>query len=158
MGGQGYDLSLEAGRAFAAGQGLSFTPQAQITYSSVDFDSFTDPLATAVSLGKGDSLKARTGVALDHKHGWQDDHGQGHSLRFYGVANISYEFLDGTSARVAGVSVGGRDERLWGEMTLGGGYDFGRYSVFGEASADTSLSDFGDSYGFRGSAGFRMRF
>lgn len=158
VGGQGYGLSLEAGRAFAAGGGLSFTPQAQITYSSTEFDSFVDPLATTVSAGEGESLQARAGLALDHRRSWQDGGGQTRSLRLYGLANLSYEFLDGTSARVAGVSVGGRDERLWGGLALGGGYDFGRYSVFGEASADTSLSGFGDSYGFSGSAGFRMRF
>lgn len=158
VGGQGYGLSLEAGRAFAAGDGLSLTPQAQLSYSSVDFDAFVDPLAAAVSSAKGDSLQARLGLALDHQRQWRDASGQTRSLRLYGVANLSYEFLDGTSARVSGVTVGGRDERLWGGMTLGGGYDFGRWSVFGEAAADTSLSGFGDSYGFSGSAGFRMRF
>ena len=158
VGGQGYGLSLEAGRAFAAGGGLSLTPQAQITYSSNDFDSFVDPLETAVSAGEGESLQARAGLALDHRRSWQDAGGQTRSLRLYGLANFSYEFLDGTSARVAGVSVGGRDERLRGGLALGGGYDFGRYSLFGEAAADTSLSGFGDSYGFNGSAGFRMRF
>jgi fibronectin-binding autotransporter adhesin len=40
VGGQGYGLSLEAGRAFAATEGLSLTPQAQLTYSSIDFDTF----------------------------------------------------------------------------------------------------------------------
>jgi fibronectin-binding autotransporter adhesin len=74
------------------------------------------------------------------------------------VANLTYEFLDGTAARVAGVTVGGRDERLWGGVVLGGGYDVGAWSLFGEASVDTSLSSFGDSYGYTGSAGFRIVF
>ncbi|MBP6878421.1 MAG: autotransporter outer membrane beta-barrel domain-containing protein [Phenylobacterium sp.] len=158
VGGQGYGASVEAGRAFAAGEGLSLTPQAQLTYSSIDFDSFVDPLQAAVSSGDGDSLRARAGLALDHQRTWQDAGGEARSLRLYGVANLAYEFLDGTSARVAGVSVGGQDERLWGGLVLGGGYDVGAWSVFGEVAADTSLSGFGDSYGYTGSAGFKLRF
>ena len=34
----------------------------------------------------------------------------------------------------------------------------GRYAIYGEASAQTPLASFGDSYGFNGTAGFRMTF
>jgi fibronectin-binding autotransporter adhesin len=32
----------------------------------------------------------------------------------------------------------------------------GRYAIYGEATARTSLEDFGDSYALGGSVGFRM--
>src|SRR5690606_35921829 len=66
--GFGYALSLESGKRVDLDEGLTLTPQAQLVYSSVDFDSFTDPLSGGqVELGDGDSLRGRLGVALDHE-------------------------------------------------------------------------------------------
>jgi hypothetical protein len=39
----------------------SITPQAQLAYSNVDFDDFTDPFGADVSLDKSHSLKGRLG-------------------------------------------------------------------------------------------------
>ena len=159
-GGQGYALSLEAGQALAGGGSLTFIPQAQLTYSHTDFDSFTDRSGGQVSSGKGDSLQGRLGLALDHDWSGQAENGQARQVKLYGLANLTYEFLDGSRVAVAGTPISSRDERLWGGLGVGGSYGWneGRYAIYGEASAETPLASFGDSYGFNGTAGFRMTF
>jgi fibronectin-binding autotransporter adhesin len=150
--GDGQALSLEAGRAVAVGQAWRLTPQAQLSYSHVDFDSFIDPLGAAVSNDRSDSFVARLGLAVDHD--WSSGGG------IYGVINLRHEFLDGARVDVSGAPLASRAERTWGGLAAGGTYAWGggRYAVYGEASADTALSGFGDSYDISGTAGFRIRF
>jgi len=78
----------------------------------------------------------------------------------YGVASLTYEWLDGTRVDVTGTGIANRDERLWAEAGVGGSYSWndGRFTLYTEASADTAVNDFGDSYGLKGTAGFRIRF
>lgn len=57
--GFGYTFSAESGKRIAINESWSVTPQAQLTYSSVDFDSFNDAFDARVSLDKGDSLQGR---------------------------------------------------------------------------------------------------
>jgi fibronectin-binding autotransporter adhesin len=92
--GSGHALSLEAGRKIALGDGWSLTPQAQLAWSSVDFDSFTDRFGALVSLQDGDSLKGRIGIAANHEAA---------GTQLYGIANLTYEFLDGTSVMISGL-------------------------------------------------------
>ena len=108
------------------------------------------PVEVVVSTGP--SLVARLGLAVDHALA---DGGA-----VYALANLSHEFLDGVCVDVSGMRLENRPERTWGGLAAGGTYSWGdgRYSVYGEASADTSLSSFGDSYDLAGTAGFRMRF
>jgi fibronectin-binding autotransporter adhesin len=155
--GHGYAVSLEAGQPVAVGSAFSLTPQAQLTYSKVDFDSFTDSFGANVSSDRGDSLVGRLGLALDHGCAATEAGGVGH---VYGLVNLTHEFLDGARVDVSGAPLVSRAERTWGGLAAGGTYSWaaGRYTLYGEASADTSLSGFGDSYSLAGAAGFRMRF
>jgi fibronectin-binding autotransporter adhesin len=77
----------------------------------------------------------------------------------YGIANLYYEFFDGTIANVSGTTFANANERLWGGIGLGGTYNWAndRYALYGEVSINTSLKDFGDSYTLNGTAGFRLR-
>ena len=43
--------------------GISFTPQAQLTWSSIDFDAFTDTADERISIADGETLTARLGIA-----------------------------------------------------------------------------------------------
>ncbi|CAN7229444.1 autotransporter outer membrane beta-barrel domain-containing protein [Phenylobacterium sp. LjRoot164] len=149
--GDGLSASLEAGHGFAAG-GLRLTPQAQVTYAGVDFDSFTDGFGAVVANDKSESLIARAGLGVDYALAA----GGG----VYAVVDLSHEFLDGTAIDVSGVPVVSRGERTWAGLAAGGTYGWGdgRYSVYGEIAGDTSLSSFGDSYDITGAAGFRVRF
>ena len=164
-GGSGYALSLETGRRFALGNGMTLTPQAQLTYSDVRFDSFHDVFGALVRLDDGDSLRARLGLSLDKEQSWADVRGVRSRVHVYGIANIYYEFLDGTQTMVAdmdggnGVAFSQRDERLWGGLGVGGTYNWANdtYAIYGTASIDTALQSATDNYKLKGTAGFRVR-
>lgn len=157
--GIGYALSIESGKRFAIDPEWSVTPQAQLVYSSIDFDDFTDTFGASVSLDKGDSLQGRLGITLDHENSWQNASGTTNRAHVYGIANLYYEFLEGTKVDVAGISFASEKERLWGGVGVGGTYNWNddKYSIYGESLINTSLSNFGDSYSLKGTVGFRMK-
>lgn len=150
--GLGYAFSIEAGRKVAVSGNLSVTPQAQLAYTSVDFDAFADPFGAKVSLDSGDSLKGRIGVALNYDAG-----SSASGSHVYGIANLTYEFLDGTAVDVAGSKVAFEPDSFGVELGLGGTYRWagGKYALYGEALASTS---FEGSYGFKGTVGFSTAF
>jgi outer membrane autotransporter protein len=158
--GHDYGLSVETGEAFPVTGALSVTPQAQLSYAQVGFGNFDDRFGANVDSDRGDNLLGRVGLELDHKRSWQDSTGQTRQLSLYGIVNFKYEFLDGTSLLVSGTPFASREGRNWGGFGAGGNYSWcaGRYSVYGEATADTDLSGFGDSYRITATAGFRMNF
>ncbi|MFK4823141.1 autotransporter outer membrane beta-barrel domain-containing protein [Ochrobactrum quorumnocens] len=157
--GFGYTLSLEGGKRFAIDPAWSVTPQAQLVYSNVDFDAFTDPFGARVSLDRGESLQGRLGLTLDHENSWQNDNGLLNRTHVYGIANLYYEFLEGTKVDVDGVSFASRKDRVWGGLGVGGTYnwDNDKYSIYGEGLINTSLNNFGNSYSVKGTVGFRMK-
>jgi len=151
--GWGYGVSLELGRKLALDDAWSVTPQAQLAYTSVDFDDFTDAQGVDVSLDKGESLKGRFGVALGFDS-YESSDSRGH---VYTLANLTYEFLDAQSVDVAGVDLEFEPDDFGGELGLGGTYEWaqGRYAIHGEALGQTS---FEGSYGVKGTAGFSAKF
>ena len=157
--GSGEAFSLEVGKRAPLGGGLSITPQIQMAYSNVRFDAFVDPSGAAVSSDTGSSLKSRWGISVDHQSNAEAAGGAGQS-HIYGIANLSYEWLDGGVAGVSGTPIRRSDDRLWGELGLGGSYSWngGRFTLFSEVSADTAIANFGDSNELKANAGFRMRF
>ena len=158
--GFGYALSIEAGKRIPMKENWTVTPQAQLVYAAVDFDSFTGPSGELGSLSDGDSLLGRLGIALDREASWNDDGGSLRRSHLYGIANLHYEFLEGgTAVTVLGTDLVHQLDRLWGEAGLGGSYnwDDDKYSIYGEGSVMTSLADFGDSYALKGTAGFRVK-
>ncbi|MCO4318102.1 autotransporter outer membrane beta-barrel domain-containing protein [Phyllobacterium sp. 21LDTY02-6] len=153
----GFALSLESGKRFAIAGRWSVTPQAQLTYSSVDFDDFKDGFGSNIRLEMARSLQGRLGISVDHERSWQNDRGLADRVQFSGVANLYYEFLEGTNVKIENVSfVSGRDD-LWGGIGLGGSFDWddARYSIFGRGTVNTSLDDIGGSYSLTGNAGFK---
>jgi fibronectin-binding autotransporter adhesin len=137
----------------------SLTPQAQLAYASVDFDDFADPYGAAVSFGGSDSLIGRIGLSADYDSEWKDSAGQVSRAHVYGIANLYYDFLDGSDVKVSGISVASEAQALWGGLGLGGSLSWpdDRYSIYGEALARTSLEDFGDSYALAGTVGFKVK-
>ncbi|MDD2868422.1 autotransporter outer membrane beta-barrel domain-containing protein [Neomegalonema sp.] len=59
--------SLEVGKRIEVAPTWSVTPQAQISYTTADFDDFTGPYGERVSLRDGDSLRLRLGASLDRE-------------------------------------------------------------------------------------------
>ncbi|CAM4286055.1 Autotransporter domain-containing protein [Bordetella tumbae] len=159
--GFGYALGVETGKRIGLGNGWGVTPQAQLQYSSVDFDSFTDPYGARVSLESGDSLLGRLGVAADHQDVVRDAMGKVvHRRSVYGIANLYYEMLDGTAVRVAGGRVASADDRAAAGLGAGATYSWAddKYGVYGEVMAKTSLANFGESYSYSGTVGLRVRY
>ena len=155
--GRGYTVSAESGKRFGIGNGFLLTPQAQLAYAKVDFDSFTDRFGARVSLDNADSLLGRLGLALNYQNIWNDGSGIVRS-DIYAIGDLHYEFLDGIKTDVAGISFASANDRLWGSIGGGGSYSWanGRYAVFGEATYRASLRDAGESHGYKGTAGFRV--
>ena len=153
-------LSLETGKRFELGNGWAIVPQAQLAWTHVDFNSFTDINGARVSLGNGDSLKGRVGVRVDKLASWKADDGSVRRLQLYGIVNLTYEFLEGTKLDVASVSFTQQNKRLWGEVGLGGTYGWNdKWSVYGEASYATALSSHAgsDNYTVKSTVGLRYR-
>lgn len=158
--GFGYSLSIEGGQKIALGSNWSITPQAQLAYSEVSFDDFTDVFGASVALDRGNSLKGRLGTSADYQNEWRDEDGQISRSHVYGIANLYYDFLEGSRTDVAGVKFTSENDPLWGGIGIGGSYSWSddKYSLFGETLVDTSLRDFGDSYALKGVAGLRVKF
>ncbi|MDF0699399.1 autotransporter outer membrane beta-barrel domain-containing protein [Rhizobium sp. MC63] len=157
--GFGYAVSIEAGQKISLGTQWSLTPQAQLSYSSVRFEDFTDPYGAAVSLGDGDTLLGRLGLSVDYENEWKDAKGRASRASGYGIANLYYDFLDGSDVDVSGTRFVSENRALWGGLGLGGSYNWSdeRYSINGEAFARTSLQDFGDSYSIGGKVSFNVK-
>lgn len=157
--GFGYALSVETGKRVEFNDGWSVTPQAQLVYSSVDFDTFDDVFGARVSLDDGDSLNGRLGLSLDHESSWMGNDGNLNLLHAYGIANLYYEFLDASRVDVAGTKFISQNDRVWGGLGFGGSYNWAgdKYSLYGEGSVNTSLNNFGDSYTIKGNIGLRIK-
>src|ERR1700736_4887001 len=87
---------------------------------------------------------------------WNDS-GQIVCSDVYGIANLHYEFLNGTNVDVAGTGFGDANDRLWGSIGGGGTYSWasGRYTIFGEVSYNASLNN-SDNRSYKGTGGFRV--
>jgi len=157
--GFGYGLGIEAGQKIALQGNWSLTPQAQLSYASVDFDSFTDPYGAVVSNGSSDSLIGRLGLSADYESEWKDKASRTSHSHVYGIGNLYYDFLDGTGIDVSGTELTSKPQQLWGGLGVGGSLSWAddRYAVHGELLARTSLEDFGDSHSFGGSVGFSVK-
>ena len=158
--GFGYALGMETGKRFAVAPGWTLTPQAQLIYSSIDFDSFNDGFGARVSLKDGDSLNGRLGLSADYRKSWQAANGLISSTNIYGIANLYYEFLDGARVNLAGTALSTENDRFWGGVGLGGTYSWsgGKYSLYGEGMLKTSLAHPSDSFGVNGTVGLKVSF
>lgn len=158
--GFGYAFGLEAGQQIALGANWSVTPQAQLTYSRIDYDDFTDPFGGAVSLKDAHRLRGRLGMSADYENSWADRNGQTRRLHAYGVANLYYDLQSNSDVRVSGVKFMTEQEALWGGLGLGGTYSWGddKYAIYGEATVDTSLNNFGHNHTLTGRMGLNVKF
>jgi outer membrane autotransporter protein len=152
-GGSGEALSIEAGKRISFGERFGITPQFQMVYSNVQFDRFIDPSRADVAADKNDSLKTRWGIALDRQGAWD-----GGRSRIYGIANVSYEWLDGMRTLVTGTPIINANERLWGELGLGASVTWRKdLSFYGELSGNTPFRGFGNSYILKANVGLRAQ-
>ncbi|MCD1634909.1 autotransporter outer membrane beta-barrel domain-containing protein [Martelella mediterranea] len=156
----GYALSLEAGQAFGIGDGLSLTPQAQLSFASVSVDSFTGAYSDDVDFDNGQSLLGRVGLSIEKESAWTDINGQARAANVYGLANLYYEFLGETTATVTDVlDFSSEPNDFTGEIGFGGSIDWQagklQYSAFAELTASTGFNT--GSYGYGGNVGLKVR-
>lgn len=160
IGGFGYAAGLEAGQQVALGPNWSITPQAQLVYSEVNFDDFTDSFGARVSLLDGQSMIGRLGISADYENSWMDDGGETSRVHAYGIANLYHDFLSDSETDLAGVKFTSDPGSPWGGIGLGGTYNWGddQYALHAETMLYTSLDNFGDSYEVSATLGFNVKF
>lgn len=158
--GFGYALSAEAGHRLKLTETWDITPQIQLSYSSIDFDSFRDGLSTKVSLKDGDSLEGRAGLAFSRDKTWISDSGDRRRTHLYGIGNLYYEFLDGTKVNVSGTSFRNENEDFQAGLGLGGSYNWNNdnWSLYGETNIRGAFKNISDNYSFGGTVGLRIKF
>ncbi|MBA8836810.1 autotransporter outer membrane beta-barrel domain-containing protein [Ochrobactrum sp. RH2CCR150] len=156
--GFGYAFSVETGKRFTIDKNWSLTPQAQLMFSSVDFDTFSDNYGATVSNRDGNSLNGRLGLAANYANSWQGADSRMVNANVYGIANLYQEFLGGTSINYGGTRMKADQDRTWAGVGFGGTYAWAdnKYSVYGEGTVNTSLSHFADSYAVKGNVGFKV--
>lgn len=154
--GFGHAFGIEAGRSFVVNEHWGVTPQAQLTYSHVDYDEFRDAYQTPVSYQGRHRVVGRLGISADYRRRMANDD----ALNAYGTVNLYQNFADTSRVSVAGVSFVQRNQHTWAGVGAGASYSWGRgaYMLYGEVDVRTSLQDPGDSNGFKGTLGARIQF
>ncbi|PHM45547.1 autotransporter outer membrane beta-barrel domain-containing protein [Xenorhabdus miraniensis] len=145
----GYALSLEAGQGLDLNQEWSLTPQAQIVFSSIDMNGFYDPFGAKIHFDRSESMKFSVGTTIDYRQ---------KATHLYSFFNINQEVLGRNDlTNVADVAFTRGHDRTWGDVGAGGSYswDNGKSSVYGQASANTSLNNFADSYELKAKIGIK---
>jgi outer membrane autotransporter protein len=100
----GYGLSVETGQRLAIDETWSVTPQAQLNYTGVNFESFNDAFEAKIRNDGADSLIGRLGFAVDRETSWMDNRSRP-ARAPYCIVNINYEFLNGSSVQVSGTQL-----------------------------------------------------
>ena len=157
--GFGRAFSIESGQRMALNDAWSVTPQAQLVYSSVSFDDFTDPFGAHVVRDKSDSLTSRLGVSLDYNTTWRDAAGHAARANVYGLTNLYYDFRGGTTVNVSDTLFAARADRLWAGVGVGGAVTWNddRLGVYGQLLVRSSLQGAGNGRDYRANVGVRMR-
>lgn len=148
----GYTVGLELGQRYVLDEGRYLIPQAQLTWSSIDADAFTDDLGSRVDLGANDYLTGRLGLAYEY-HGTTENEDQ---YALYAIGNLLWDFSDGHSVEAAGTTLRARQDDVWAELGLGGSlkWDDNAKMLYAQASYRQSLET-SNSNGFGITAGFK---
>lgn len=102
---KGYAFSLEMGQNVDFAPNWSLTPQAQLMYSQVNFDSFVDPQYSVIVNEKDfKSLEGRLGLALNYEKSEQDSLGRLSRDKLYVIGNIYHEFKGDSTISISGVN------------------------------------------------------
>lgn len=149
---------MEAGQRISIDQNWALTPQAQLQWSSIDFDSFSDNYGADVRNRDGNSLTARMGLAANYTNNRMGEDGLAVNTSFYAIANLYQDLVSDAKITIAGVNFDTENDRTWAGVGAGGTYAWAnnKYALYGEGSVNTSLNHFADSYALKGTIGFKM--
>ena len=153
--GNGYYVSLEAGREFAVSQSIKLVPQAQFAWVNTHIDSFTDGADTKVSFEEQTTPIGRLGLAVDAAAGTYHDM----PLRLTGILNYCQDFGDAAQASVGGASL--EIDQAGGSIEAGAGFHWGTEQtplhLHGELTYSDAVSGDGEQ-SWSGTAGMRIAF
>lgn len=157
--GLGHSGSIEFGRQFAFGDGFSLTPQMQMTYYWADFQNFRDFQNTRVGLRDNTRLETRLGISADKQFIWQGEEGDTRQAQIYGILNLYYNMMEGTSVIVSDVEMKHEKERGWAGIGFGSSYSWGEdsYILFGELGAKGAFQNMSDNYELNGTVRMRVK-
>lgn len=157
--GYGLAASLEVGKNIAIDEHWSITPQAQLSYSNVDFNSFVDRYGSNVSLQRSNNLVGRLGVSAAYSDHWADQMGRSVKSNIYATGNLYYDFVGGSRVWVSDVAFANSNAPLWAGISLGGSLSWadGQYSLYGEVLTQTSVEDVWKSNSLGVKTGFSVR-
>lgn len=158
--GFGYAVGFEIGQKIKLRNGWLATPQFQLVYSGVSFSSFNDVLDSRVALTDGQGLIGRWGWGMHREKSWMSNRGDCRRFDFFGIANLYYDFLDGTEVDINGHRVQNMNEQLWGGLGFGGTYNWRNdtRSLFAESEYRSSFSNASGNHLVNVAVGFRARF
>jgi outer membrane autotransporter protein len=142
--------SAETGYGFGLGGGVTLQPQAQLTYTTVNWDSFSGPGGYAPQVGSGanESLVGRAGLQLQGVY-----QTSGGKFAPYAIVNVLSDFWGDNETIVGGTPFKSDMGMTW--YSVGGGLtaEFSQsLAVYGSAEYDL-----GDLEGWGGTGGVKMR-
>lgn len=137
----------------------SITPQAQLTYSSVNFDDFRDLYGANVRRTAGRTFEGRLGLALDYENAWKNNDGKVSRTHAYTIANLYYDFDHRSGTMVDAVHLSTHPERLSAGLGVGLSHNWNddQFSLYAEGLISSSMKDFGDNVSYKGTLGFKVR-
>ncbi len=155
----GYAIGMEAGQKLALDEYWSVTPQAQIVYSGVNTNAFTDAFGASVGGTENSDLTIRVGLSADYQTEWQDNQSQTSRLHAYSIADLYYRSSPATAVDVSGVTFTSEQSQFWAGLGFGGTYSWAndKYALHGQGRVSTSL-DGADNYILSGTAGLTAKF
>lgn len=109
-------------RQWAPGESWGFTPQAQLQWSRMSSQSFSDSRGNnPVEIKAQEQLLGRLGWAIDYRIG----DGSNEAMRkIYGIANLLHRFTGDSEVVHSGQRFTAESEQTWGEIGLGGSIDW----------------------------------
>lgn len=159
--GKGYALGLELGQIIDLAPNWSLTPQAQVMYSKVKFDSFTDA-ENSVIVNEKDfkSLEGRFGLAVNYEDTYLNSAGKRSRDKLYFLGNVYHEFKGDSTVSISGVDYKSTLSDTWLGIGVGGSHNWenDKYSFYGEIGAKSSTRHFGNEYELTAEVGLRVAF
>jgi len=154
----GYGLGVEAGQRIALAPNWLIIPQAQLSWSPIDFDAFTDTYGARISNRNSDSLSGRIGIAVNHNRDFTGSDGRAVNASAYAITNLYQELLGDGRISYAGAHLVTNTDKTWAGIGLGGHYAWAdsKYTIFGEGLVNASLNHFAQSYNLKANVGVKV--
>jgi fibronectin-binding autotransporter adhesin len=156
--GLGYALSVEAGMPHDIAPHWSATPQAQLIYSNISFDRFTDPFGAKVSSDSGDSMLLRIGMDFARRQERRAGENAPNGLTFHGGVNLYRMLSSSNSINISDGEFATGAERTMAGLDLGISYQYRNGVIaFAEMSGKAGLKRPMDDYSLTGRVGVRVQ-